>query len=146
MGVLLRAQVEEGQDPGGPDVGDGQTRLRDGREAAHEGAGAGQAAESAGQEAEGLVLAQISVAGLELEESAREEEDPPEDVHQLVEEDVEERVRRDGRRAEGRLVVDDHVSALVHHSAVQVAAVQQKIPHAHLRRLHKINFWLHSSR
>lgn len=123
MGVLLGAQVEKGQDPGGPHVRDGQAGLGHGREAAHEGSSGRETAQAGAQEA-GLVLAEVPMAGLELEEAAREEEDPPEDVDQLVEEDVEEGIRGDGGRAQGGLVVDHHVSALVHHSAVQMAAVE----------------------
>ena len=54
-----------------------------------------------------------------------------EDVDQFVEKDVEEGVDGDGGRVRRGLIVDDDVTALVH---LDVAAVQQEIPHRHLHQ------------
>lgn len=53
-------------------------------------------------------------------------------MHHLVQEHVEERVRAHRARTDRRLVVHDHVAALVHRSPFQVAAVQQEVADAHL--------------
>lgn len=80
-----------------------------------------------------LVLAQIAVTGLELEESAGEEKDPPEDVDQFVEQDVEEGVGADRGRADRRLVVNDDIAIFVFdQSTFQTAVLQQEISDANL--------------
>ncbi len=81
-----------------------------------------------------LVLAQIAVTGLELEESAGEEKDPPEDVDQFVEQDVEEGVGADRGRADRRLVVNDDNDLIVFdQSTFQTAVLQQEISDANLQ-------------
>lgn len=87
-----------------------------------------------------LVLAQIAVAGLELEESAREEKDPPEDVDQFVEQNVEERVGTDRGRADRRLVVNDDIAIFVlDQSTFQTAILQQEISDANLKNFTNID-------
>jgi hypothetical protein len=87
-----------------------------------------------------LVLAQIAVAGLELEESAREEKDPPEDVDQFVEQNVEERVGADRGRADRRLVVNDDIAIFVlNQSTFQTAILQQEISDANLKNFANID-------
>ncbi len=87
-----------------------------------------------------LVLAQIAVTGLELEESAREEKNPPEDVNQFVEQDVEERVGADRGRADRRLVVNDDIAIFVlDQSTFQTAVLQQEISDANLKNFANID-------
>lgn len=87
-----------------------------------------------------LVLAQIAVTGLELEESAREEKDPPEDVDQFVEQNVEERVGADRGRADRRLVVNDDIAIFVlNQSTFQTAILQQEISDANLKNFANID-------
>lgn len=98
VGVVLGAQVQEGQDAGGPHVRDGEARLRLGGE---------------GRALLARVLTQFREARLELQKPACQEVDTGEGAAQLVQEDVQEGVLWDGGERVGILVVHDDVQFVV---------------------------------
>lgn len=81
VGVVLRSEIEKGQDASGSHVRDGKARLGLG--------GQGRALLA-------RVLAQLRESRLELEETASQEVDGGESAPELVEEHVQERVLGNG--------------------------------------------------